>query len=185
MESPILLYSRIRLLGLSLCFTDKGAITFFRFIEISFADDFPWRMHIEYCYSAVNYIPVSYTHLDVYKRQVWNYMAAVIDIAVLAYVIYKFLLLIRGTRAVQLLKGLIVLLIVYFLSDTLGLHAVNWLLSEAWAVLFLALAVIFQPEDVYKRQDKSQTGASIPGLVSKVNVKPGDKVEEKDRKSVV
>lgn len=77
---------------------------------------------------------------------VWNYMAAVIDIAVLAYVIYKFLLLIRGTRAVQLLKGLIVLLIVYFLSDTLGLHAVNWLLSEAWAVLFLALAVIFQPE---------------------------------------
>lgn len=77
---------------------------------------------------------------------VWNYIAAVIDIAVLAYVIYKFLLLIRGTRAVQLLKGLIVLLIVYFLSDTLGLHAVNWLLSEAWAVLFLALAVIFQPE---------------------------------------
>ena len=77
---------------------------------------------------------------------VWNYIAAVIDIADLAYVIYKFLLLIRGTRAVQLLKGLIVLLIVYFLSDTLGLHAVNWLLSEAWAVLFLALAVIFQPE---------------------------------------
>ena len=77
---------------------------------------------------------------------VWNYIAAVIDIAVLAYVIYKFLLLIRGTRAVQLLKGLIVLLIVYFLSDTLGLHAVNGLLSEAWAVLCLALAVIFQPE---------------------------------------
>ncbi len=77
---------------------------------------------------------------------VWNYLAAVIDIAVLSYVIYKFLLLIRGTRAVQLLKGLIVLLIVYFLSETLGLHALNWLLSEAWAVLFLALAVIFQPE---------------------------------------
>lgn len=77
---------------------------------------------------------------------VWNYLAALIDIAVLSYVIYKFLLLIRGTRAVQLLKGLIVLLIVYFLSDILGLHAINWLLSEAWAVLFLALAVIFQPE---------------------------------------
>ena len=77
---------------------------------------------------------------------VWNYLAAIIDIAVLSYVIYKFLLLIRGTRAVQLLKGLIVLLIVYFLSEILGLHALNWLLSEAWAVLFLALAVIFQPE---------------------------------------
>ena len=70
MESPILLYSRIRLLGLSLCFTDKGAITFFRFIEISFADDFPWRMHIEYCYSAVNYIHAIERQEDVYKRQV-------------------------------------------------------------------------------------------------------------------
>ena len=35
---------------------------------------------------------------------VWNYIAAVIDIAVLAFVIYKLLLLIRGTRAVQLIK---------------------------------------------------------------------------------
>ena len=77
---------------------------------------------------------------------VWNYIAAVIDIAALSFIIYKFLLLIRGTRAVQLLKGLIVLLIVAFLSENLGLHALNWILSKAWAVLFLALAVIFQPE---------------------------------------
>ena len=37
----------------------------------------------------------------------WNYITALADIAILAFVIYKLLLLIRGTRAVQLLRGLL------------------------------------------------------------------------------
>jgi diadenylate cyclase len=77
---------------------------------------------------------------------VWNYLASVIDIAALSFIIYRFLLLIRGTRAVQLIKGLVVLLIAAFVSNYIGLHALHWILSEIWAVLFLALAVIFQPE---------------------------------------
>ncbi len=77
---------------------------------------------------------------------VWNYIAAVIDVCVLSFIIYQLLLLIRGTRAVQLIKGLAVLFVVAFLSRQLGLHAMDWLLTEFWGVIFVALAVIFQPE---------------------------------------
>ncbi|MDO4581333.1 MAG: diadenylate cyclase CdaA [Bacillota bacterium] len=76
----------------------------------------------------------------------WTVVAAVADIAILSYVIYKLLLLIRGTRAVQLIKGLLILLIVAFLAEFLGLKAIDWILDQFWAVIFVALAVIFQPE---------------------------------------
>jgi len=71
---------------------------------------------------------------------------AVFDVAILAYVIYKLLLLIRGTRAVQLIKGVLVLFVVAGVSDFLGLHAVSWVLDQIWAVIFVAIAVLFQPE---------------------------------------
>jgi len=77
---------------------------------------------------------------------VWDYITAVLDIAILAFVIYKMMTIFRGTRAVQLIRGIIILLIVATLSEALGLHAVNWILSQFWAVVFVALAVIFQPE---------------------------------------
>lgn len=76
----------------------------------------------------------------------WNYITALADIAILAFVIYELLLLIRGTRAVQLLRGLLVLLLVFFVSNYVGLHAVAWILKQLWTVIFIALVVIFQPE---------------------------------------
>ena len=76
----------------------------------------------------------------------WNYITALADIAILAFVIYELLLLIRGTRAVQLVRGLLVLLAVFLVSDFIGLHAVNWILEQVWTVIFLALVIIFQPE---------------------------------------
>ena len=76
----------------------------------------------------------------------WNYITALADIAILAFVIYKLLLLIRGTRAVQLLRGLLVLLAVFLVSDLIGLHAVAWIMEQVWTVIFVALVVIFQPE---------------------------------------
>ena len=76
----------------------------------------------------------------------WNYITALADIAILAFVIYELLLLIRGTRAVPLLRGLLVLLVVFLVSDFIGLHAVSWILEQVWTIIFLALIIIFQPE---------------------------------------
>lgn len=70
----------------------------------------------------------------------------VIDILIVAFVIYKVLGLIRQTRAEQLLKGVLLLVIATFLSDLLNLHALNWLLKSIVAMGAVALLVVFQPE---------------------------------------
>jgi len=79
----------------------------------------------------------------------WNYLTIlteVIDIVVVAFVIYKILMLIKGTRAVQLIKGIMVLLIASNISDWLNLYTIKWILDKTWGTIFVALAVIFQPE---------------------------------------
>lgn len=69
-----------------------------------------------------------------------------IDILIVAFVIYKLLMLIKGTRAVQLLKGLAVLVIASTLSERFHLYTMNWILEKTWTMLFVALPVVFQPE---------------------------------------
>ncbi|MGI6550687.1 MAG: diadenylate cyclase CdaA [Syntrophomonadales bacterium] len=68
------------------------------------------------------------------------------DILIVSYVCYRLLLLIRGTRAEQLLKGVIVLLLFSAVSRWLGFSAVNWLINKVWTGIFIALPVVFQPE---------------------------------------
>jgi diadenylate cyclase len=69
-----------------------------------------------------------------------------IDIAIVTLLVYQVLLLIRGTRAVQLALGLAVLIVVYVASRVLNLHTLQWVLSGLPVVIPLALLVIFQPE---------------------------------------
>jgi diadenylate cyclase len=69
-----------------------------------------------------------------------------IDVAIIAFVIYKVLGFIRQTRAEQLVKGLLVLVIATFISSILHLNAINWLLRGISQVALIALVVIFQPE---------------------------------------
>ncbi|MCP4427131.1 MAG: TIGR00159 family protein, partial [Chloroflexi bacterium] len=62
-------------------------------------------------------------------------------------VIYSALILIRGTRAVQVLRGFIGLaLIIVLLSSIVDLPAFGWLVGRALPTLLLAIPVIFQPE---------------------------------------
>jgi diadenylate cyclase len=71
---------------------------------------------------------------------------AILDIAVVAVIIYQLLMLIKGTRAVQLLKGLFTLLIASLLSRQLSLTTLAWILDKVWQMLLVALPVVFQPE---------------------------------------
>ncbi|MGI6686305.1 MAG: diadenylate cyclase CdaA [Bacillota bacterium] len=75
-----------------------------------------------------------------------NVFAEILDILIVAYVIYKLLMLIKGTRAVQLIKGILFLLIASNISDFFNLYTIKWILDQTWATIFVALAVIFQPE---------------------------------------
>ncbi|MDN5326120.1 MAG: diadenylate cyclase [Moorella sp. (in: firmicutes)] len=69
-----------------------------------------------------------------------------LDISVVAFVIYKFIMLIKGTRAVQLIKGLVVLVVASVIAERLHLTTINWLLSQLRLVIVVALPVVFQPE---------------------------------------
>ncbi len=78
--------------------------------------------------------------------QFLSVLGTVIDITLVAYVIYKLITVIRGTRAVQLLKGITVILAVWFLSSFFGLRTLQYIMSQAVTYGLLAIIIIFQPE---------------------------------------
>lgn len=70
----------------------------------------------------------------------------IIDIAIVAYIFYRLILLIRGTRAEQLVKGLIILLLAMVISGELELNTLNWLLRGLMTMGLIAIPIVFQPE---------------------------------------
>jgi len=70
----------------------------------------------------------------------------IIDIIIVAFVFYRLILLIRGTRAEQLVKGLMILLLVMIVSDKIGLKTLNWILEKVMTVGLIAIPIVFQPE---------------------------------------
>lgn len=71
---------------------------------------------------------------------------SIIDMVVIAYIFYKLFMLIRHTRAEQLIKGILVLVIATWASGLLKLYTVNWLLRNTMTVGVIALLIVFQPE---------------------------------------
>ena len=69
-----------------------------------------------------------------------------LDIAVMAFVIYKLLKLVKSTRAANLLKGVFIFLLALWLSGVAELHGINFILNNMMEMGVLALIVLFQPE---------------------------------------
>lgn len=69
-----------------------------------------------------------------------------IDIVIVAYVIYRIALLIRGTRTMQMVAGLGIVTAAFIGSQALGLFTLNWLLSNFLGSLIIILVVIFQAD---------------------------------------
>lgn len=70
----------------------------------------------------------------------------VIDIAIVAFVIYKVLGFIRETRALQLVRGLLILVLITVLSDQFNFYTLNWILRNTLQLGVIALVIVFQPE---------------------------------------
>lgn len=70
----------------------------------------------------------------------------ILDIAIVAYLIYKGVKLVRETRAVQIITGIVVLVIATQLSGWFKLNAVNYILVNTMEVGLVAILVVFQPE---------------------------------------
>ncbi len=73
-------------------------------------------------------------------------MRDVIDIVIVAMVLYKLFTLIRETRAEQLTKGIVVLLVLTKVTEWMNLYTIHFILNNAMTVGTLALLIVFQPE---------------------------------------
>jgi len=73
-------------------------------------------------------------------------VADVVDIVIIAILIYNVLILIRGTRAYQMLLGIIVMVAFLYVSQVLQLRTVNWLLRNFFTYIVIIVIVLFQAE---------------------------------------
>ena len=85
----------------------------------------------------------------------WNVLISLIsgfglfdllDIAIVAFLIYKAIELFKETRAKQLIKGIIVVLLVWGFAEWLGMNSVNWLIRQIADSALVAVVIIFHPE---------------------------------------
>lgn len=81
--------------------------------------------------------------MEIIKQIRWQ---DIVDIMLMTVILYRVLLIIKGTKAAQMLIGLGVLLLAYLFSGYTGLYAMDWLIQSLWAQIVLALVILFQPE---------------------------------------
>lgn len=85
-------------------------------------------------------------HFNVSDFFTWNNLSIALDVLIIWYLVYRLIMLIRGTKAVQLAKGIVFIFIVRIVAGLLQLHAVTYIVDQivSWAVI--GIIVIFQPE---------------------------------------
>ena len=70
----------------------------------------------------------------------------IVDIALVSIILYRMLLIIKGTIAAKMLVGFGFLLLALVLSKYLQLYTIDWLIQSFWSQLVIAVIVLFQPE---------------------------------------
>jgi len=75
-----------------------------------------------------------------------RFLLPVIDIFIIAFAIYKVYQVISGTRAIQVVKGLALIIFAAWLAQLLRLKTVSWLLSQLVQVAVIGVIILFQPE---------------------------------------
>lgn len=75
-----------------------------------------------------------------------NNWKAIVEISILWIVFYQIMLFFKGTRAIQVLRGLIVLVFAFFIFQILRLETLDWLMTHFFAISVIGILVIFQPE---------------------------------------
>jgi diadenylate cyclase len=87
-----------------------------------------------------------------------------VDILVVAVVLYRVLVMFRGTRALQMLIGLGFLVLASLVAQRLQLHSTQWILDNFWSFWVIALVVLFQPE-LRRALARIGQGRALPALL--------------------
>lgn len=73
-------------------------------------------------------------------------LSDLVDIAIVSFIFYKLYTILRGTVAAQIFIGLLIIILVSFLSQVLNFRAVSWLLRLITDIWVIAFVILFQPE---------------------------------------
>lgn len=102
----------------------------------------------------------------------------ILDIAIITFVFYKLMLMIRGKSAARIVRALVFLLLITWLSDVVGLNAVNFILSNTIQMGVIALLIMFQPE-IRRALEKIGATSSIGRLIGKSETEANSSYEIK------
>jgi len=75
-----------------------------------------------------------------------RYLVNILDILIVAYITYKLFMLLKGTRAIQVLRGIFILILATFVARALHFQTVSWILKGVWVAGVIAIVIVFQPE---------------------------------------
>lgn len=92
-----------------------------------------------------------------YTQNPWNVVTLIIDIAIVTFLIYAMVKVLKGSRAMQLVKGIIFLILVTWASSIFNLKILNYLLTTVMTYGVILLIILFQPE---LRRALEQLGSS-------------------------
>ncbi len=73
-------------------------------------------------------------------------LKVITEIAILWFGYYVFILYIKGTRTVQVIKGISIVVLIFFITQRLGLDTISWIMTKLIPISIIALIIIFQAE---------------------------------------
>lgn len=112
---------------------------------------------------------------EILKHVKWQ---DIVDIMVISFVVYRLLMLLYGTRAMQLVKGLLVIGLLSALARLLELSTISWFMGQILGIMVIAVPIVFQPElrkvleelgrgNIWKRHKVQKRAESIADEISK------------------
>lgn len=81
--------------------------------------------------------------LEILRQFRWQDL---LDIIIVSVVVYRLLLMVKGTRTIYMLTGLVLLLVASIISRYAGLYTLDWMIQSVWAYVVIVLIILFQPE---------------------------------------
>ena len=83
---------------------------------------------------------------DIFSQFARMQLSDYLDIALVAFLIYKLLPLIRSNSTMRIARTVLVILVIVWLADIANLYTISWILNQFLSVGLLAVVVLFQPE---------------------------------------
>ncbi len=115
------------------------------------------------------------SYINELKAQPWQIITLIIDVVLVGFLIYAFIKFAKKSRAMQLLKGIVFLVIITILSNIFKLRILNFILTSFMTYGVIALLLIFQPE---LRRALEQIGSSTFTKMFGIDKSLRDKAKE-------